>query len=104
MRKALIAAWVIISLMLIPAVAAPLVAPETAVSALLPQCWSIRAAGRPCFFCGITRGFFAIGRGDFAGAMGANAGAIPLYAALGLNEAVLFSAAARMAYNRLRGG
>jgi hypothetical protein len=102
-RKACAAAWVIISLVLVPVAAAPLVAPEKAVAPLLPQCWSMKTTGQPCFFCGMTRGFFAIGRADFSGAMAANAGAVPLFTAILCNEVLILSLTVHRLCKKRRG-
>ena len=76
---------------------APLLFPASFLFRAFPIC-AAKAAGSACSFCGMTTAFVSIGRGDFGSASEANAGALPLYAALLVN----FAAAAAYTIVRVK--
>ncbi|MBS1875323.1 MAG: DUF2752 domain-containing protein [Acidobacteria bacterium] len=77
--------WLAVTAVTASAAAAPFLLPDAAIARIAPRCESMRLYGRPCFLCGSTTGFLAIGRGDFASARSANRLAIPLFAAFSGN-------------------
>jgi hypothetical protein len=77
-RKAVFGAWLVVSLVMGAAAAAPFFTPESAWHRLLGEC-PAKAAGGSCALCGMTAAYYYISRGDWAGAIQANRGAIPLY-------------------------
>jgi len=81
----LLLVWFGISLPTAAAVIAPVALPETAIAALAPVCASKRLSGRECVFCGMTRAFVAIARGDFKSAAASNRAALPLFASFAAN-------------------
>lgn len=85
-RKALVVAWLVISLAGLLLAAVPLVVSQSALSSVVPQC-EARARGERCIACGMTTGFFAIANGDLKSARLANAAAIPLFSADLVNAA-----------------
>lgn len=84
--QAVLMVWLILGALSGLLVVAPLLVPASLLFRAFPIC-SAKAAGSACAFCGMTTAFVSIGRGDMAGASEANAGAIPLYAALLVNFA-----------------
>jgi hypothetical protein len=76
--------WAILTLLGVVLLITPgLIAAET-ISRAVPMC-EAKARGLECVLCGMTTAFYALWRGDFAGAAHANAGAMPLFVALALN-------------------
>jgi hypothetical protein len=84
--QALRIVWLILGAISGALVIAPFVLPSQLLFGVFPIC-AAKAAGSSCFFCGMTTAFVEIGRGDWAGAYHANAGALPLFGALLVNFA-----------------
>jgi len=81
-------AWLIVSAVIVPVLAAPFLLPPKTVLSLAPKCqWKARY-GRECVLCGMTTGFILISQGRLNDALRRNRASIPLYAALAWNEFV----------------
>ena len=82
--KALRIVWLILGTVSGLLVLAPFFLPAQTLFSVFPVC-AAKAAGSSCFLCGMTTAFVSIGRSDWAGALAANSGAIPLYIGLIVN-------------------
>lgn len=87
LRRALLAAWLILSLALGIALTAALAMPAEQVLALAARCEIPGGHSEPCALCGMTRAFVALRQGDVRSARVANAASLLLFPLLGLNEA-----------------
>jgi hypothetical protein len=87
LRRALLAAWLILSLALGAAGLAALAMPAGQVLELAARCERPGGHQEPCALCGMTRAFLALRQGDLRGAKEANAASMALFPLLGLNEA-----------------
>ncbi len=85
-RTALLAAWLIVSAVILPVLAAPFVLPPNTIFSLAPQCQWKAKYGRECVLCGMTTSFILISEGRLNAALHRNRASIPLYAALVWNE------------------
>lgn len=87
LSKALCVAWLLLSGLLLPVLAATFVLPEDRVAALAQACRSQRHGEERCPLCGMTRALLRLRRGDLRGAMASNGAALPLLVALATNQA-----------------
>ena len=53
--------WVIYCVIALIAVLYTALLPEDVVTASVPHCYSVKNFGKPCFMCGSTRSFMAMG-------------------------------------------
>jgi hypothetical protein len=97
-RTAFLIAWMIVSAVIVPVLAAPFVLPPKTVLLLAPRCQRKARTGRECVLCGMTTSFILISQGRLKDAVGRNRASIPLYAALVGNEGL----AVWVALGRLR--
>jgi len=86
LKRALWIDWLVVSGAILFVLLAPLVLPERTALALAPVCEWKAKHHKECPLCGMTAGFVAISRGDFARAAERNRGSVPLYGALIMNE------------------
>ena len=87
-RTSLLTAWLIVSAVIFPVLAAPFVLSPKTILSLAPQCEWKAKYGRECPLCGMTNSFILISKGRLDAALGRNRASIPLYAALVWNECV----------------
>ena len=88
-RKAFRIVWFVLSAIMLGALIAPWAFTPAQLASVIPPCeWKARYH-RECLLCGMTTAFFRISQGEFAEAMRANRGSVPLYFVLACNEAVL---------------
>jgi len=80
--------WRLLSLASGAIVLLPFWLPQATLSSWIPACPS-QLQGAPCPLCGMTRAFYLISDGDFAGALAANPMSLGLYLCLVVNLAVL---------------
>jgi hypothetical protein len=78
--------WAVLTLVFAATLAAPAILPESRVMRLTPVCERKARTGRDCPLCGMTHAFLSISRAQFHTASNQNAGSLPLYAALFVNE------------------
>ena len=88
--KAILAVWLIVSLLVTVILLLPFVVSQEALGRVLPPCQRVVTEHKECLTCGMTTAFYRISRLDFKGAMRANRGSIPLFCLFFFNEA-LFS-------------
>ena len=88
-RRALIAAWLAASAVLLFALIAPYLVPEQTLFAASEVFKVTHRSGETCALCGMTRAFAAIAQGDFAAALTYNRGAVAFYGALLANSLVV---------------
>ncbi|MFN3324150.1 MAG: DUF2752 domain-containing protein [Bryobacteraceae bacterium] len=100
-RKAILWAWQIASVPILLALVLPFVVPPDALAGVLPVC-EAKKQQRECILCGMTTGFYAIGRGEFESATAANAASLPLFSAMAVNEIAVAVVLARLIAGRLR--
>ncbi len=84
--RALAIAWLVLSLPVALACVLPFLLPYSVLDEALPTCRALVQTGEPCWACGLTRGFFAVARGEFARAQNLNGASIVLYASFVLNS------------------
>ena len=99
-RRALIAAWLVASVVLLFALIAPYLVPEQTLFAASEVFAVPHRHGETCALCGMTRAFAAIARGDFAAALIYNRGAVALYGALLANPLAVAAFLLRRMYKR----
>lgn len=87
-RRIAVVVWLILSLGAAAIIAALVVLPEGAVLELSRRAKLPNHRDSSCAFCGMTRAFLALARGDAAGAFAINRGAMPLSAGLVFNTAL----------------
>lgn len=87
LRRALLGAWLVLSVALGLGLAAALALPAGQVLALAARCEIPGGHREPCAACGMTRAFLAWKAGDLRTAAQANAAGPVLFPLLGLNEA-----------------
>ena len=90
--KSLRIVWLVLSLIVLAALAAPFALGERRLVQVVPVCeWKARY-NRECPFCGMTTSFLAISSGRLGDARRANRAGVPLYLLLISNEvcALLF--------------
>ena len=87
--------WLVVSLLILGALAAPFALGRERVSRLVPVCEWKRQYGRECPFCGMTSSFLDISEGHFGDASHANRAGIPLYFLFVSNEIGLAAFARR---------
>jgi hypothetical protein len=87
-KTSLFISWLIISAVIFVVLLLPHVMGGEQILALTPECQSVLKYGKPCFFCGVTRAFIAITKGDYQGAMGFNPFSIYLYLVFSINAVV----------------
>lgn len=87
LRRALLAAWLILSLASGIALAWALVMPAEQVLTMAARCEIPGGHHEACALCGMTRAFVGLRQGDVRGARKANAASTVLFPLLGLNEA-----------------
>ena len=85
-------AWLIVSAVVLAALAMPFVFPEAYILRTSGAFQLPHEETERCLLCGMTRAFLAISRGDLSAAIEANRWSIELYALLWVNE--LFAAVA----------
>jgi len=100
-RTALVISWLILTLLSIPAVAAPFVLPGDTISRWTPVCERKAKTGQECLLCGMTRAFLLIGEGRFQDASHHNRASVPLFFLLLGNQllTVCFVWRFRISYN-----
>ena len=88
-RTALRLVWVVASAVALAVLLMLWVLSPAQIARLAPKCeWKARY-GRECFLCGMTTAFIDIREGRWREAQRANAGSVPLYAGVLVNEAGL---------------
>jgi Protein of unknown function (DUF2752) len=96
LKQALRIVWLVVSLLILGALAAPFTLGRERVARLVPICeWKSRY-GRECAFCGMTTSFLDISEGRFGEATHANRAGIPLYLLFVSNEAGLLALARKL--------
>jgi hypothetical protein len=86
LKTAFFAVWLILSGVILVLLCLPFVFPPEAIQAAAPVCqWKARYDVE-CPFCGMTRSFLLISRGEFSRASLAHGLSLYLYTALILNE------------------
>ncbi len=99
-RAAFLWAWLVLTLVTVPLLLAPFVLPSQTIFAWTPVCERKAKYGQECALCGMTRSFVLIARGKFKGASQANAGGLPLFAALLSNQLVALGFVSRKIVGR----
>ena len=94
-KQAVRIVWLVISLLILGALAAPFALGRDRVARLVPVCEWKSKYGRECAFCGMTTSFLDISEGHFGDATHANRASIPLYFLFVLNEIGLAAVARR---------
>lgn len=87
-RRIAVVVWLMLSLGAAAIIAALVVLPEGAILELSRRARLPNHRDSSCAFCGMTRAFLALARGDAAGAFAINRGAAPLGAGLVFNTAL----------------
>lgn len=100
-RLAALIAWLILTVLSVPVVAAPFLLPATTIARWTPVCQRKARSGQECLLCGMTRAFLLIGQGNPREATHANRGSLPLFLVLLSNQllAVGLLARSRISYN-----
>lgn len=106
LQRASLIVWIVLSVVVLCAIAAPAVLPPPLVRDISPTCQSLLRTGRPCPLCGMTEAFISITHGRLAEALGANRFSLLVYTLFLANElAILLFVSGRIArLARLRAG
>ncbi|HCE43940.1 MAG TPA: hypothetical protein DET40_10365 [Lentisphaeria bacterium] len=102
LRKVLLIVWMMIGLAVLLMIAVPFLFKEDAVLGNLPECSYKKLYGRECLFCGMTRSFYCISRGELGKASEFNRLGLYLYAAFAVNEACILIFILKLINNRWR--
>jgi len=94
-KQALRIVWLVVSFLILAALAAPFALGRDRLARLVPLCEWKSKYGRECAFCGMTTSFLDISEGRFGDATHANRAGIPLYFLFVSNEIGLAAAARR---------
>jgi len=98
LQRASLIVWIVLSVVVLCAIAAPAVLPPPLVRDISPTCQSLLRTGRPCPLCGMTEAFISIAHGRLAEALDANRFSLLLYALFVMNElAILLFVSSRIA-------
>jgi hypothetical protein len=106
LQRASLIVWIVLSVVVLCAIAAPAVLPLQLVRDISPTCQSVLRTGRPCPLCGMTEAFISITHGRLAEALEANRSSLLLYALFVVNELVILlfvsGRITRLAFSRRR--
>ena len=104
LQRASLIVWIVLSVVVLCAIAAPAVLPPPLVRDISPTCQSLLRTGRPCPLCGMTEAFISIAHGRLAEALEANRSSLLLYVLFVVNELVILwfvsGRIARLAFSR----
>ena len=89
LQRASLIVWIVLSVVVLCAIAAPAVLPPPLVRDISPTCQSLLRTGRPCPLCGMTEASISITHGRLAEALEANPSSLLLYALFVVDELVI---------------
>lgn len=88
-KNAFFMSWIILSGIIFLIILSSFFAPPKVFDCVVPKCeWQLKY-NKKCVFCGMTRGFLAISKGQLLKAVEFNKLSIPLYLGFIANDAVL---------------
>ena len=71
--------WLILTIIIIIVLIFPFLFNDNIIKELTPKCTKLSSCGEECFFCGTTRAFIHISKGEFQEAQYKNQGSLFLY-------------------------
>jgi hypothetical protein len=89
LKKVFLIVWTIMGLAVLFVLSVPFLVREDIVLDSTPDCSTKKLYSEKCLFCGMTRSFYCISRGEFGKAAELNGLSLYLYAALAVNGACI---------------
>ena len=100
LKKVFLIVWIIIGLAVLFLLAVPFLVREDVVLDITPDCYYRKLYNKECLFCGMTRSFYCISRGELVKAAELNGLSLYLYAAFTINEVCILIFILKLIKNR----